>query len=471
MIIRSRCVSLLAILLIPLTMRAETKKPDKDPGAKSGKTTQKQIVTSASAIAELLRSLGVAAAEAATLAKKLANENDPAHQEARKTAELLGTLAAELDALEVGKEIAGKVLTDTAHRRLTDVTPGGAARNLAGIGAIDAIAGPGSSGKLPQSAERNADGIARALADAVADLHTVGLSAGDPSFDAVIDKILKGGLLGSVARKVVRDTTDPLVKDAARDSNSDTKNDQPKSTPPPAGGATVRQREPKEPDFFPRTNPGGGGSSGSGATQPGSGTSSGQASESTQQPSAAGKKRGSAVINFEDPPKENSGEDSKTHQSEAEREAARKKEEEKKAAEDKAKKEKEDADKKKADEDKEEDTTPATSSGAEEAVGTSVDPDGEQAYHGKPTLSGILTRLQRISARLGHTTNPNPQSEGAIDRSIPVPDRKQSLIGNPGAPVTRKPPVIKKENVPTPGPKPGQVNPDPNSPSSPPARK
>lgn len=473
MITRTRYTALMAILCIPLAAWADTKnKPDKDPGAKSGQAVGKKVLTE-SEVAAALRGVGVSPALAAALAKKLVNENDPAHQDALKTADLIATIANELSIqLNADPEIISQVVSVIAERGLTDASLGGAARNLAGLGAIDAIAGPGASSQLPQGAGRNADAIARALAWAIAEMHLTGLKAGDPAFDAVISKILGGGLYGSEARKVVHGATDPLVNDPRLGAPAKGKEDKPKSTPPPSGGGG--SRPPNDPDLIPGQKPGGR-STGTGSTQGGGGTGSGQTGDSTQPPSAAGKKRGSAVINFDDVPAENSGEDSKTHQSEFDRAAAKKAEEERKAeekkaaeakaAEDKAKKEKEDAEKKKGD-------APAAADGSESTVETSLDPDGEQAYHGKPTMTGIFARLQRLGVRLGQQTNPNPQNEGSVDRSLPLPDRKSGLIGNPGSGVPRKTmPVIDKANVPAPGPKPGQVNPVPDSTTPPTPRK
>lgn len=457
--VRVACVVVLLAAVTPGWAQKDKDKKDDKP---------KVIVTAgarARARAEvvaLLRAAGVSRSAAGTLAQDIVNGYDPnataAEKEVSKaaeaTAQLIENLATELTQLGAKQEEISKVVQEIADRGLTDGSPGGAARNLAGLPGIDAIMGDGAKSKLPQGAGRNADAIARALVDAIVEMHTVGLTDKDESFRNILDTILRDGLYGSEARNFVRGTTGPMVDEQRRkqegeppaDGGGDKKDTD--HRPPTRDGDVDGDGRHGPPPFVPERKP-----------VPDKKPDDGKKEEEKKtEPAGGGKSTGneSAKIDLTGVnPNSPDGTTESTTETKEEREARKKREAEEKAKEDKDKKEEDDED--------EDDKGPPRDPNQPPSNETSHDPGGEQAYHGKPTLKGIIDRLNRLQGRQGQQTNPAPEGNDLPDRTVPIRDPKTGLIGNPGSAGTRVPPQIDSKQVPKPGPKPGTVDPERDS--------
>lgn len=158
-------------------------------------------------LVEQLRSLGLSRRQAEELAQRIL-AGDP---EAKATAAVLGSKAADMQTAGVPANVIAKVLREIQRRGLTDNSPGGAADGLSGNAILEAIGGKELAKKLPGYAQQQAGRVARAVLEAQASLQLVGEDPGSGEGKKLIDDIVSKALVGGQATSRIHQTTDPIV--------------------------------------------------------------------------------------------------------------------------------------------------------------------------------------------------------------------------------------------------------------------
>jgi hypothetical protein len=421
-------------------------------------------------LAEQLESTGLSAQEAATLAKNVAGGDPTAVQ----SAELIGNAISNLQNAGVDAAGIAKVVKEINRRKLTDPTVGGAADDLVGRAVLVELVGEDRVSKLPPNA--NPGDLARSLLNAQAAIQLVGADPNSPESKALIDGILGGNLGRDRANALIKGFTDKPVGVAeglgpdGRPSGAP--GGQASGTPAPpsgktptsggGGGSTAQSGQPRTGEGKPEY--GGNGLPGiplAGRVPPKSesadDSSSGTSGKSGNPPSGT-------PWNFDDyePAPEPSTSDSL--QPGPPREDQR---DEEQAPDYKPQPTPAPPADPEPDDTDDSDSPPRTASDPNVEYNPAPSEDGKGKGAKKfIDLSRFFVPTSKTGTGPDGGTQTNPTRDGTVefDRSMVLPDRKQSLLGNPGSPEGVRPkPVVKPGDVPPPKSTSGNIDPAPEA--------